>query len=285
MNRERYLTTGEFAKIAGVTKHTLFHYDKIGLLRPETTLENGYRCYTFAQLDEFDVISMLRGLGLPLSEIGAYLGRRSLDALSALLREEDRLIGERLRRLRTMRRWVRQKAEVIEHARSLTPGSIGLSNFPAQSLLRIPLTPSGGGGIPAAVFAQAASALYQEADRRQVKSPYGIGSVLPQPAASAGRLGAYSHLYLLFDDLLPDAPSRPSGQYLTACYQGSFDGLPPVYRELLGYAAAHGIPLTGDFYEDLLLDDLAVLGESQYLIQVSIQTALPEEGNTCNTVQ
>ena len=62
MNRERYLTTGEFARIAGVKKHTLFHYDEIGLFRPEVTLENGYRCYTFAQLDEFDVISMLREL-------------------------------------------------------------------------------------------------------------------------------------------------------------------------------------------------------------------------------
>ena len=34
-NRDAYLTTGEFAKLAGVSKHTLFHYDKIGLLSPE----------------------------------------------------------------------------------------------------------------------------------------------------------------------------------------------------------------------------------------------------------
>ncbi len=30
-NRDAYLTTGEFAKLAEVSKHTLFHYDKIGL--------------------------------------------------------------------------------------------------------------------------------------------------------------------------------------------------------------------------------------------------------------
>ena len=77
MNRERYLTTGEFAKIAGVTKHTLFHYDKIGLFRPEVTLENGYRYYSLTQLDEFDVIFMLRELDMPLNEISAYLARRS----------------------------------------------------------------------------------------------------------------------------------------------------------------------------------------------------------------
>ena len=37
-NRDAYLTTGEFAKLAGVSKHTLFHYDKIGLLSPEIKL-------------------------------------------------------------------------------------------------------------------------------------------------------------------------------------------------------------------------------------------------------
>lgn len=35
MNKDRYLTTGEFAKLAGVTKHTMFYYDEIGLFSPE----------------------------------------------------------------------------------------------------------------------------------------------------------------------------------------------------------------------------------------------------------
>ncbi len=31
---ELYFTTGEFARILGVRKHTLFHYDEIGLFSP-----------------------------------------------------------------------------------------------------------------------------------------------------------------------------------------------------------------------------------------------------------
>ena len=38
-----YLTTGEFAKLCGVKKQTLFHYDQIGILKPELSGENGYR--------------------------------------------------------------------------------------------------------------------------------------------------------------------------------------------------------------------------------------------------
>lgn len=31
MIRDNYMTTGEFAKLMKISKHTLFHYDDIGL--------------------------------------------------------------------------------------------------------------------------------------------------------------------------------------------------------------------------------------------------------------
>lgn len=47
------LSTGEFAKICNVKKHTLFHYDDIGLLKPDYYDENGYRFYSYSQLNLF----------------------------------------------------------------------------------------------------------------------------------------------------------------------------------------------------------------------------------------
>lgn len=75
MQKTRYLTTGEFARLAGVTKHTLFHYDEIGLFQPELTDTNGYRYYTVDQLDVFDIIYTLKNLGMPLGQIRDYLIR------------------------------------------------------------------------------------------------------------------------------------------------------------------------------------------------------------------
>ena len=53
------LTTGEFAKICNVKKHTLFHYDDIGLLKPDYYDENGYRFYSYSQLNLFYFILYL----------------------------------------------------------------------------------------------------------------------------------------------------------------------------------------------------------------------------------
>ena len=47
---KKYLKTGEFASLCGVTKDTLFHYDDIGLLKPARVGENGYRLYGLYQL-------------------------------------------------------------------------------------------------------------------------------------------------------------------------------------------------------------------------------------------
>ena len=35
MERKDYLTTGELTQLMGITKHTLFHYDDIGLFQPK----------------------------------------------------------------------------------------------------------------------------------------------------------------------------------------------------------------------------------------------------------
>ena len=69
MDRNLYMTTGEFAALMGVSKYTLFHYDDIGLFSPEYVAENGYRMYSLYQLETLETILMLRDLGMPLKEI------------------------------------------------------------------------------------------------------------------------------------------------------------------------------------------------------------------------
>ena len=62
-------TTGEFAKLCGTSKDTLFYYDKIGILKPEIVLENGYRRYNALQFFDFDLIRTFKRAGSSLQEI------------------------------------------------------------------------------------------------------------------------------------------------------------------------------------------------------------------------
>ena len=69
MGKQEYLSAGRFAALVGTTKETLFHYDEIGLFVPKRREANGYRYYAMDQMETFDVIGMLRELGMPLAEI------------------------------------------------------------------------------------------------------------------------------------------------------------------------------------------------------------------------
>ena len=63
-SKKTYFTTGEFAKIFDVKKQTLFHYDSCGIFKPDIIGENGYRYYSFTQLETFAIIRTLRDLGV-----------------------------------------------------------------------------------------------------------------------------------------------------------------------------------------------------------------------------
>lgn len=67
------MNTKEFAKLCGVEKRTLFHYDELGILKPASVRENGYREYRPEQIGKMDMIKLLQASGYTLKEIDKIL--------------------------------------------------------------------------------------------------------------------------------------------------------------------------------------------------------------------
>jgi DNA-binding transcriptional MerR regulator len=64
---------GELAEVTGLTVRTLRYYEEIGLLVSTARSEGGHRLYGAAEVERLYRISLLRRLGLPLSQIGRAL--------------------------------------------------------------------------------------------------------------------------------------------------------------------------------------------------------------------
>jgi DNA-binding transcriptional MerR regulator len=91
-------TVKQLSTLAGVTPRTLHHYDQIGLLKPESIGENGYRYYGEKSMLRLQQILFYRELDMPLDEIKKIMGRRDFDVLAAL--EDHKLeLQKRIRRL------------------------------------------------------------------------------------------------------------------------------------------------------------------------------------------
>ncbi|RZJ94832.1 MAG: MerR family transcriptional regulator [Brevundimonas sp.] len=99
--RFRTYTVSQLARLSGTSVRTLHHYDEIGLLKPASVGENGYRYYGREELLRLQSILLHREFGLTLGEIAELLDRTDIDRIGALREQRARLAEEadRYRRL------------------------------------------------------------------------------------------------------------------------------------------------------------------------------------------
>jgi DNA-binding transcriptional MerR regulator len=95
--RQRYLRSGEVAKLTGVSTDTLRHYERLRVLpRPPRTAA-GYRQYSPEAVDRVRLIRRALGLGFSLNELTRIL--RVRDAGGAPCRQVHALAKEKLAQL------------------------------------------------------------------------------------------------------------------------------------------------------------------------------------------
>ena len=105
-------TTGEIAKLCGVTVRTVQYYDVRGILVPAELSEGGRRLYSEDDLKRMKIICFLRDLGLPIDSISQLLSEDDPGSVISLLLEQQEQalkeeIGERqekLYKLETLKR-------------------------------------------------------------------------------------------------------------------------------------------------------------------------------------
>lgn len=266
MNKERYISTGEFSKLMGVTKHTLFYYDEIGLLSPEIKLSNGYRYYSFSQLEVADVILTLRELGMPLEEIRNYVKNRTPDVLLALLEKENEIITRQIRKLRQTKKWMKEKSSQVREALDININEIKVGYEPERYLVQSCVEKSDDRS-----WAQEIGTLMEYCAANEIRSPYAIGY---RQNKEDIRNQVYDN-YHVFYELLDEKPSkvkyeiRPEGEYLTAYHKGKWQEFGATYIRILEYAKLHALTLGEYFYEDCLLDSLTMEREEDYITKIT----------------
>ena len=90
-------TTGEIAKLCGVTVRTVQYYDTRGLLVPSELSEGGRRLYSEEDLKRMKIICFLRDLDLPIDSISQLLSEPDPSSvILLLLDQQEREFREKL---------------------------------------------------------------------------------------------------------------------------------------------------------------------------------------------
>ena len=119
-------TTGEIAKLCGVTVRTVQYYDTRGILTPSELSEGGRRLYSGDDLNRMKTICYLRELGMPIDAIGQLLAEEDPGSVIALLldQQEAALKGEIAEKEERLRKLSDLKAG-LKSVREFSVDSIG----------------------------------------------------------------------------------------------------------------------------------------------------------------
>ena len=104
---------GDLSEIIGVSKRTLQHYDKIGLLKPATINDAGYRVYNEHSVDQLQQILFYKELGFSLKKIIEILHSPNFDLLTSL-QFQEKIAYEKKRQYEKMIHTIQQTQKAIK---------------------------------------------------------------------------------------------------------------------------------------------------------------------------
>ena len=110
---EKLYSTGEFAKIAGVTLRTIRYYDKIGLLKPTKVLNNGYRRYCNSDLITLQKIVSLKQLGFSLEEIYPLIQDNDKNSFKKSIQLQISLLDQKIQKLNALKESLKSTKKLL----------------------------------------------------------------------------------------------------------------------------------------------------------------------------
>ncbi|NMM92930.1 MerR family transcriptional regulator [Bifidobacterium oedipodis] len=91
-------TTGEIAKLCGVSVRTVQYYDTRGILTPSELTEGGRRLYSEDDVKRMKIICFLRDADISINSIGALLSEDDPGSvISVLLEQQEQLLHKEVR--------------------------------------------------------------------------------------------------------------------------------------------------------------------------------------------
>lgn len=236
---------GEFSRLTHLTVKSLRHYHDVGLLVPAQIATTGYRRYAVTQVPTALLISRLRGLEMPLSDV-----RR---VLAASVTDRDAVIGAHLARMEAELDRTRTIVASLRTllTRPVTQASVTYRSIPDQHVLAL-----------RGVAGHDDILTWCEAAYETVYGTLENIGVAPQGSAGA----TYADPFFTEDRgdveaFVPVAPGTPGsellagGRYAVALHVGPFTELDRVYAALGTHVAEHDTVAPGPIRE-LYLDPI-----------------------------
>lgn len=261
------LSTGKFADLVGVSKHTLFFYEEKDIFKPAKVKPNGYRYYSIHQVETFSVITALKDTGMTLEAIHDYLSKRSPKGFSELLDKESAKLQQKIKQLTDLQTAMDEKKTVTLEALEQPLNKIVKETYPKRYFYRTDISD---------VMNEAAYYSAYQKHYTELKKQFGYlswleGLLVPTKDILPEATGYPGYIYT---EVMSEEHSNfkvDGGNYLTLYIEGDDHAVYTNLLALLEYAKGNEYTVGDYFFEDLVLDELSIKQYTHYVYKLSLQ--------------
>lgn len=262
MQKNFLLKTADFAKICNTTKETIFHYDKINLLKPCYVAENGYRYYALTQSDQFYAVRELQSLGLSLQEIKEKLHSESPLQHFALIKTISAELEKKIRQLRQNQKTLSGMLHDLENY--LQNKTCYAEELPKSSLITLHSLQK---QDPTEYIHAYLKLIQNNPDFiRNSFCAAGIKRKLGKPVS------AFDCELYYFRKAAFKKSDLPKNKFLIAFHDKKYDDIPQTYQQIFQFAQKNQVHLTAQSYEEILFNPVNIR-ENNCVIKIMVQLA------------
>lgn len=265
--KEKLLTCGTFAKICGVEKHVLFHYDEINLFKPVYVNENGYRYYSYRQYDTFKVIMALKKLGMSLKDIQVYLDQRNPKLFLDLLNQQETKLLEYINELQQIHKMIKNFQTFTTNALNANYDEIKVEALDETKLLLSANLEN----TTSKDFADFMNDYTSFIEKNHIITGEFVGVMMNMENIRKNQLNNYSYLFTTTNTSSENVFVKKAGNYLCGYHHGNYDGLHTSYQRMFDYADKHHITLGKYAFEEYIIFDICESSKDEYLTKITIE--------------
>ncbi len=266
-----HFTIGEFAHLFGISKQTLFYYEKNKIFSPHFIEDNGYRYYSLDQYFTFEIIITLRKLGVSLKEISNYVNNRNIDALHRLFSDKALEYAVQIDLLQRNKHNLLVNLERLTQAKEVRSNRITLENCEEEYFVA--------GNFPAlkGSMKDRIKLIAQHNlpfAKSEIFSEYLMGYILTREDLLSGNHLAITQIFtqVSYPDEYAKSLIKPKGLYakITAP-DGYHTNYKFAIKKLLDFISRNNLEIISDAYITQLLNYWTTANPKEYVTQIAIQ--------------
>ncbi|WP_081165965.1 MerR family transcriptional regulator [Lactococcus garvieae] len=256
----------EISKNYDITPHTLRYYEKIGLLSPNYS-ENGYRDYSFEEIQKLNVIRDLRFFDIPLDEIKNYLETKNTALTKDILEFESQQLIQQINKLKLNQHLLKERIDLINYAELKKNHEIQIVYYDERYIAL-----SKEKNTPGKNLYFELKQLHKQFETELYANNQNVfGTILvPQDGVLT-----FQVFYCLENALLEKESSiLPAGSYVSIYYTGTYKNRSAALKELNNYLERNQLETIGPYYEFYLIDFHETNISTEYVSKIEIQLNL-----------